>query len=218
MIASSVIVRFLPQQDYQTSWEVMRQFTSQRDENTMDEIWFLEHPPVFTQGQNGKVEHLLNPGSIPVIQVDRGGQVTYHGPGQLVVYALIDLRRKKMTIRDIVTVLENSVIDVLADYQIKAFAKRDAPGVYIGNKKICSLGLRVRKGCSYHGLAFNIDMDLEPFSRINPCGYKQLEMTQLKDFVPSAERKTVEKQLMDYLIAKLGYNNSLVKLGLNDNG
>ncbi len=216
MMASHVIIRFLSTQDYKTCWDAMRQFTNDRNDNTIDEIWLLEHPPVFTQGQNGKVEHLLNPGAIPVIQVDRGGQVTYHGPGQLVVYALVDLRRKKMTIRDIVTLLENAVIDVLADYQINAFAKREAPGVYIENKKICSLGLRVRKGCSYHGLAFNISMDLEPFSRINPCGYQQLEMTQLTDFVKSANIKTVEKQLMDYLIEKLGYNNSLIKWGIND--
>lgn len=216
MIASTVIVRFLAQQDYLACWEAMRQFTTQRDENTLDEIWLLEHPPVFTQGQNGKAEHILNPGSIPVIQVDRGGQVTYHGPGQLVVYPLIDLRRKKMNIRQIVTLLEKSVIDVLADYHITAVAKREAPGVYVNHKKICSIGLRIRKGCSYHGLAFNISMDLEPFSRINPCGFKQLEMTQLTDFVNPVDMKTIQQQLMAYLTTNLGYNNSLVKSGQND--
>lgn len=216
MIASTVIVRFLTQQDYLACWEAMRQFTTQRDENTLDEIWLLEHPPVFTQGQNGKAEHILNPGSIPVIQVDRGGQVTYHGPGQLVVYPLIDLRRKKMNIRQIVTLLEKSVIDVLADYHITAVAKREAPGVYVDHKKICSIGLRIRKGCSYHGLAFNISMDLEPFSRINPCGFKQLEMTQLTDFVNPVDMKTIQQQLMAYLTTNLGYNNSLVKSGQND--
>lgn len=216
MIASQVIIRLLNQQDYQTCWQAMQQFTAQRDENTIDEIWLLEHNPVFTQGQNGKPEHVLNPGDIPIIQVDRGGQVTYHGPGQLVVYPLIDLRRKKLNVREIVSILENSVIDVLAQYQLNAVAKRDAPGVYIDHKKICSIGLRIRKGCSYHGLAFNIAMNLEPFSRINPCGFKQLEMTQLANFVESIDIKTIEQQLMAYLMANLGYNNKLVKLGLND--
>jgi len=216
MIASQVIIRLLNQQDYQTCWQAMQQFTAQRDENTIDEIWLLEHNPVFTQGQNGKPEHVLNPGDIPIIQVDRGGQVTYHGPGQLVVYPLIDLRRKKLNVREIVSILEKSVIDVLAQYQLNAIAKREAPGVYIDHKKICSIGLRIRKGCSYHGLAFNIAMDLEPFSRINPCGFKQLEMTQLANFVESIDIKTVEQQLMAYLMTNLGYNNKLVKLGFND--
>lgn len=216
MIASTVITRFLGVQDYQTCWQAMRQFTDQRNEKTCDEIWLLEHNPVFTQGQNGNPEHLLNPGSIPVIKVDRGGQVTYHGPGQLVVYALVDLRRKKINVREIVTILEKSVIDLLAHYKIIASSKPKAPGVYIENKKICSVGLRIRKGCSYHGLAFNVSMDLEPFSRINPCGFKQLEMTQLADFIKPIEIKTVEMQLMDYLIKNLGYNDSLLETGPNN--
>lgn len=216
MIDSNVIVRFLEQQDYQTCWEAMQQFTKQRDENTIDEIWLLEHDPVLTQGQNGKAEHILNPGSIPVIRVDRGGQVTYHGPGQLVVYTLVDLRRKKINVREIITILEKSVIDLLATYQLNALAKSEAPGVYVENKKICSLGLRIRKGCSYHGLAFNISMDLEPFSRINPCGFKQLEMTQLADYVKPIDIKTIEVQLADYLIRNLGYTDALIKRRQSD--
>jgi len=209
IIESSVIVRLLGRQDYQVCWEAMKQFTQQRDENTVDEIWLLEHDPVFTQGQNGKPEHLLNPGNIPVIPVDRGGQITYHGPGQVVAYILVDLRRKKLNVREMITILEKSIIHVLADYQLEAAAKREAPGVYIANKKISSVGLRIRKGCSYHGLAFNVTMDLAPFSRINPCGYKQLEMTQLADFKSEVNIKIVERQLMDYLMINLGYNNLL---------
>jgi lipoyl(octanoyl) transferase len=207
MLASNVIIRQLGKQDYQTCWHAMQQFTQQRDENTMDELWLLEHHPVFTQGQNGKAEHVIDPGDIPVIQVDRGGQVTYHGPGQLVVYALIDLQRKKMNIRDIVTVLEKSVMDLFANYQIDAEAKREAPGVYIQHKKICSIGLRVKKGCTYHGLALNVAMDLTPFSRINPCGFKALEMTQLSEKITTVTMKSVERKLTDYLLTNLGYNN-----------
>lgn len=179
----SIIIRQLGHQNYTDCWRAMQEFTLKRDETTPNEIWVVEHDPVFTQGQNGKPEHLLNPSAIPVIQVDRGGQITYHGPGQLVVYTLIDLRRSQWTIRDLVTTLENAVIELLAEYEIKAFAKRDAPGVYVGQKKICSLGLRVKRGCSYHGLALNINMDLKPFSQINPCGFKNLEITQLADLI-----------------------------------
>ncbi len=206
---NNVIVRLLGKQDYQPCWEAMRQFTDQRNALTSDEIWLCEHPPVFTQGQNGKPEHLLNPGDIPVIQVDRGGQVTYHGPGQLMAYTLVDLKRKKFNVRDIVNILENTIIQFLADYQIKAFAKREAPGVYVANKKICSVGLRIRRGCSYHGLALNVRMDLEPFSRINPCGYQQLEMTQIRDFQPEITIQSAEIKLLDYLISNLGYTNQL---------
>lgn len=213
MALPPVSVRFLGLQEYQTCWQAMREFTDQRDKNTIDEFWLLEHHPVFTQGQNGKPEHVLNPGSIPVIQTDRGGQVTYHGPGQLVVYTLIDLRRKKMNVREIVTALEKSVIDCLAQYHINAFAKRDAPGVYVDNKKICSIGLRIRKGCSYHGIALNHSVVLEPFSRIHPCGFEQLQMTRLVDFIDALDRKKVETQLIGYLIRNLGYNDSLVKIG-----
>lgn len=215
MTASQVIIRYLEQQDYQTCWHAMQQFTQQRDENTMDELWLLEHHPVFTQGQNGKAEHVLNPGTIPVIPVDRGGQVTYHGPGQLVVYTLVDLRRKKMNIREIVTVLEKSIIDLLAHYCIDAHAKSNAPGVYVNHKKMCSVGLRIRKGCAYHGLALNVSMDLEPFSRINPCGFKALQMTQLADFIKPVTIKTIETQLVDYLMTNLGYNTPHYKSGLH---
>ncbi len=216
MIASQVIVRHLGLQDYQTCWRAMQQFSQQRDAHTIDEIWLLEHSPVFTQGQNGKAEHLLNPGNIPCVQTDRGGQVTYHGPGQLVAYTLVDLKRKKINIREMVTILEKSVIGLLADYQIEAFAKNDAPGVYVDNQKICSVGLRIRKGCSYHGLALNVAMDLEPFSRINPCGFTQLHMAQMADFAKSVEMKTVEIQLVDYLVKNLRYNNSLIKTEMPD--
>ncbi len=208
--SNHVIVRLLGQQDYQACWDAMRQFTQTRNEFTPDEIWLCEHNPVFTQGQNGKPEHLLDPGNIPVIQVDRGGQITYHGPGQLMAYTLVDLRRKKLNVREMVNVLENAVIQLLSDYQITAHAKREAPGVYVENKKICSVGLRIRRGAAYHGLALNVRMDLEPFLRINPCGYTQLEMTQIADFQPEIEIKAIEDKLIDYLISNLGYTTQLV--------
>jgi len=209
MNADTVIIRNKLRQDYSTTWRAMQEFTNTRDENTLDEIWYLEHDPVFTQGQNGKSEHLLNPGTIPVIKVDRGGQVTYHGPGQLMVYILVDLRRKKLNIRQLVNCLENAVIDLLAEFSIKAVAKADAPGVYIDNKKICSVGLRIRRGCSYHGLAFNLNMNLEPFSRINPCGFPDLKITQLADFLEPAALEGMNIKLINYLTHNLGYNNRL---------
>lgn len=175
-----VLIRRLGLVDYQTAFDEMRHFTEQRSADTPDEIWLLEHPPVFTQGLNGKPEHLLNPSDIPVLQVDRGGQVTYHGPGQLVAYLLLDLRRRKLGVRHVVSAMEQAVIALLADYNIAAEAQREAPGVYVDGNKIASLGLRVRRGCSYHGLSLNVAMDLEPFSRINPCGYQGLNVTQLQ--------------------------------------
>lgn len=199
----TIITRTLGLQDYVSCWKSMQEKTNQRDETTPDEIWFLEHPPVFTQGQNGKAEHLLNPGNIPVIKIDRGGQITYHGPGQLVVYTLIDLKRKKMNIRELVTCLENSVIDLLNSFQIEAYAKCEAPGVYIQNKKICSVGLRIRRGSSYHGLALNVDMDLAPFLRINPCGFANLEMTQLRDYEKNITVEAVSEKLKSFLIKNL---------------
>lgn len=205
MTVNTVIVRQLGLQDYQISWQAMRQFTQQRDENTHDEIWLLEHPPIFTQGQNGKPENVLDPDKIPVVQTDRGGQVTYHGPGQLIAYTLVDLNRKKLTVRDLVTRLEQSVIDLLADYKTIAVAKREAPGVYVNNKKICSIGLRIRRGCSFHGLALNVAMDLSPFSRINPCGFKALEMTQLCDIDKNTDITKTGLKLVEYLIKNLGY-------------
>jgi lipoyl(octanoyl) transferase len=196
----SIIIRSLGLQDYAVTWQAMQTFTNERTDKTDDEIWFLEHNPIFTQGQNGRPEHVLNPGNIPVIQVDRGGQITYHGPGQLVVYPLIDLRRKKLNVRQIVTLLEKSVIDLLKEYGISAYSKCEAPGVYVDNKKICSLGLRIRRGCSFHGLALNVAMNLEPFSRINPCGFSMLEMTQISAFVPTVNMAAVEQQLCKYLV------------------
>lgn len=194
-----VIIRNLGQQDYQTVWQQMQNFVAARTAETPDEIWLLQHPPVFTQGQAGKAEHVLNPGNIPIIQTDRGGQVTYHGPGQLVIYVLFDLQRLQIGTRQLVTNLENAVIRLLADYKITAIARCDAPGVYVDNAKICSIGLRIRKGFSYHGLAFNIDMDLEPFSRINPCGYQGLKITQLRDHIELIPWVAIEDKMIQYL-------------------
>jgi len=176
-----LVVRQLDNMDYSQVWRAMQDFTDNRDDSTQDELWLVEHPPVFTQGQAGKEEHLLMPGNIEVVKVDRGGQVTYHGPGQQVIYFMIDLRRRKMGVRQLVTLIENAIVDALNDYDIKAYPKPDAPGVYVDDKKVASLGLRVRKGCSFHGLALNVNMDLEPFLRINPCGYAGLEMVQTCD-------------------------------------
>ena len=175
------IVRHLGQVDYRSTWERMQQFTAARTGETADELWFLEHPPVFTLGMAGRREHLLAPGDIPVVMTDRGGQVTYHGPGQLVVYTLIDLRRARLGVRDLVTALEQSVIQYAATLGVTASARREAPGVYVAGRKLASVGIRIRRGCSYHGLALNVNMDLEPFQRINPCGYAGLAMVQLSD-------------------------------------
>ncbi|HEX9707977.1 MAG TPA: lipoyl(octanoyl) transferase LipB [Steroidobacteraceae bacterium] len=177
----NVILRRLPRVDYAPTWHAMQAFTDARDPATPDELWFVEHAPVFTQGLNGKPEHLLATGDIPVIGIDRGGQVTYHGPGQLVLYALVDLKRRGIGVRELVRALENSVIALAARYGIEASGRRDAPGVYVGGRKLASIGLRVRRGCSYHGLALNVAMNLEPFGRINPCGMADLAMTQLAD-------------------------------------
>jgi len=175
------IVRHLGRVEYEPTWRAMQRFTEQRDAGTSDEIWFLEHPPVFTLGVNASRVHLLAPGDIPVVQIDRGGQVTYHGPGQLVVYPLVDLRRAALGIRDFVSALERAVIELAADYGIAAASRREAPGVYVGGRKLASVGVRVRRGGSYHGLALNVALDLAPFGRINPCGYAGLEMTQLSE-------------------------------------
>ncbi len=181
-----LIVRSLGQQPYMEAWEAMKNFTANRDESTVDELWCLEHPRVFTQGQAGKAEHILAPGDIPVILVDRGGQVTYHGPGQLVIYLMIDLTRHRLGIRSLVDVIEQAIVRTLAGMGVEAAPRPDAPGVYVGEAKIASLGLRVRRGCSFHGLALNVAMDMEPFRRINPCGYAGMAMCQVSDFVPGA--------------------------------
>lgn len=198
--------RELGQVDYQPIWRAMQRFTETRGVDTPDEIWLLEHSPVFTQGQAGKAEHVLFAGDIPVVQVDRGGQVTYHGPGQLVAYLLLDIRRSGMGVRDLVSRIERSLIDLLASYGVKAAAKPDAPGVYVDGAKIASLGLRIRNGRSFHGLALNVDMDLQPFQRINPCGYAGMAMTQLVD--QAAESVTIAQvsaRLREQLVKHLDY-------------
>ena len=198
-----LVLRDLGLVPYESTWHKMQTFTEQRNESTLDEIWLLEHPPVFTQGQAGKAEHLLNTGDIPVVKVDRGGQVTYHGPGQLVAYILIDIKRAKIGVRQLVTAIEQAIVDALSQYGIDAAAKSDAPGVYVDGKKIASLGLRIKKGRSFHGLALNIDMSLEPFLRINPCGYAGLAMVQLKDFVAVPDMQRVKHELATALAAQL---------------
>ncbi|GGU58662.1 octanoyltransferase [Pseudomonas laurentiana] len=190
---------------YEPVWEAMRRFTDTRGPQTGDEVWLVEHPPVFTQGQAGKAEHVLLPGNIPVVQVDRGGQVTYHGPGQLVAYLLLDVRRLGFGVRDLVSRIERCLIDLLAGYGIEAAAKPDAPGVYVDGAKIASLGLRIRNGCSFHGLALNVDMDLAPFRRINPCGYAGLAMTQLRDQTGPIELSEVRARLRAQLVKHLDY-------------
>lgn len=205
MFQDKILVRHLGQQPYAPISQAMHEFTDTRDENTFDEIWLVEHPPVFTQGQAGKAEHILATGDIPVIQSDRGGQVTYHGPGQQVMYVLLNLKRRKLGVRELVTLLEQTVVDTLAELGIEAFPRADAPGVYVGEKKICSLGLRIRKGCSFHGLALNIAMDLSPFQRINPCGYAGMEMAQVKDWVADATPASIEPILVRHFLT--GLNN-----------
>ncbi len=198
--------------DYASSWQAMSDFTNQRTAETVDQLWLVEHPPVFTQGQAGKAEHLLFPGDIPVVQTDRGGQVTYHGPGQLVAYPLLDLRRLNVGVRELVTRIEQTLVATLAHYGIDSAAKPDAPGVYVNGDKIASLGLRVRRGCSFHGLALNVDMDLSPFQRINPCGYQGLAMTQMRNLVPECPSLAqVQQQLVMEFARKLGYETCTMR-------
>lgn len=207
-IHNTLTIRYLGRMDYEPVWDAMKAYTDTRDSSSGDEIWVVEHPPVFTQGQAGKAEHVLAPGSIPVVQVDRGGQVTYHGPGQLVVYFLIDIRRRKLGVRQLVTAIEETVVQALQRFGIRAAPRADAPGVYIGEQKVCSLGLRIRRGCSFHGLALNVNMDMEPFLRINPCGYAGMEMTQTSahggpDNLDEAARAVSNafKALLEYQVA-----------------
>ena len=204
MSLPKLIVRQLGRQDYEPVWQAMQDYTNERDDTSPDEIWLVEHNPVFTQGQAGKEEHLLFTGDIPVVQVDRGGQVTYHGPGQQVLYVLFNLRRLKIGVRELVTWLEETVINTLQDFDINAYAKPDAPGVYVDDKKVASLGLRVRRGCSFHGLALNVDMDLEPFLRINPCGYAGMEMLQTKQINGPQTLEQASEGLIKHLVEKLG--------------
>lgn len=203
---AQLIVRRLGQVEYLPTLEAMRKLTAERDGTSADEIWLLEHPPVFTQGQAGKAEHVLSAGAIPVVQVERGGQVTYHGPGQLVAYLLLDIRRLDMGVRELVSAMEQALVSLLATYGVPAAPRADAPGVYVGAAKIASLGLRIRRGCSFHGLALNVDMDMQPFQRINPCGYAGLAMTQLRDHVPGPLSMTqVMTRLEQALRQALGY-------------
>lgn len=189
---------------YEPVWRAMQAFTDTRDADTGDELWIVEHPPVFTLGQAGKMEHVLMPGDIPVVPVDRGGQVTYHGPGQIVAYPLVDLRRLKLGIRDFVCRIEQAIIDTLAHWNIGAERKAGAPGVYVAGAKVAALGLRVRRGCTFHGLAFNVNMDLEPFRRINPCGYEGLQVTQVMDLGGPSSLAEVEDELVRQLATQFG--------------
>lgn len=202
---NEVVVRELGLQPLEKVWADMQRFTDARDATTPDEIWLLEHPPVFTLGLNADRAHVLAPADIPVVQIDRGGQVTYHGPGQLVCYALLDIKRRGLGIRSLVQLLESAVIETLALYAIEAYPRRDAPGVYVAGRKLAAVGLRVRRGCSYHGIAINLDMDLEPYQRIHPCGFDDLEVTQLVDLTPTRAAATkFRNQFLDRLLKRLG--------------
>jgi len=203
VVAASLapLVKRLGRVDYEPTWRAMQKLTDERTEATRDEIWCLEHPPVFTQGMAGKAEHVLAPGDIPVVNIDRGGQVTYHGPGQLVVYPLLDLRRLQLGVREMVVALENAIIDTVAQWGIQAQGNRNAPGVYVDGKKLASIGLRIRRGCSYHGLALNVAMDIEPFQRINPCGYQGLQVTQLSELGGPHSSVVVGDELCQRLVA-----------------
>ncbi len=198
-----LIVRQLGLTDYQDVWHAMQDFTDNRDDTTPDEIWLVEHPPVFTQGQAGKEEHILNTGDIPVVKVDRGGQVTYHGPGQQVLYVLFDLKRMKIGVRELVTWLEQSVVRTLNDFGVDAYPKKDAPGVYVNDAKVASVGLRVRQGRTFHGLAMNVDMDMSPFLRINPCGYAGMQMVQSKTLGGPQTVLEAGTALVSHLVAQI---------------
>ena len=200
-----LIIRQIGIQPYSDVMDAMRAFTYQRTQQTLDEIWLAEHPAVYTQGKIGKPEHLLSQTTIPVIQSDRGGQITYHGPGQQIMYVLIDLHRKKINVRQLVSGLEQSVINTLQYFNITAYARKEAPGVYVEQEKICSLGLRIHKGCSFHGLALNINMDLRPFESINPCGYAGLAMTQIQHFIPNITVEHVQPILINQFNQLLNY-------------
>lgn len=204
--ARPIIFRHLGERDYERVWHAMQTYTDNRHGESNDEIWFVEHKPVFTQGQAGKDEHMLFAGDIPVVKVDRGGQVTYHGPGQLVAYFLLDIKRMKIGVRELVTRIEKSLVELLGKYDINAYPKADAPGVYVDEKKIASLGLRIRRGCSFHGLALNVNMDLSPFQQINPCGYAGLEMVQVKDYCNVSQVSQAAQDLLPIITKLLGYS------------
>ncbi len=221
----TLIVRTLGLQEYQPIWQAMQQFTQQRQQTTTDEIWLLEHPPIFTLGRNATPSDIISTSHIPIVQIDRGGQVTYHGPGQLIAYLMIDIKRRTLGVRQFITFIEQSIINTLYEFQLSAIAKKEAPGVYINEAKIAALGLRIKKGCSFHGLSLNIAMDLAPFSQINPCGYKNLEVVQLCDYIDSIELlptqsmqqtiiKDVQQKLISHLANSIGYQTILWKNGL----
>ncbi len=205
---STVITRFLGLRDYNPLWHAMRAFTDERTAETADEIWFCEHPPVFTLGLNAAREHLLAPGDIPVVQIDRGGQVTYHGPGQLMIYPLLDLRRSGTGVRELVTALEMTAVDIASEFSVPAAPRADAPGVYADGKKFASVGLRIRRGASFHGMGLNVDADLEPFSRINPCGFSELKMTDLKRLGIELTLEQTAEKFAGYLLGRLGLTRS----------
>jgi len=206
--ANKVEVRYLGRTDYQETWDAMKDFTHGRDAQTRDQLWITEHAPLFTQGLNGRAEHLLDAGDIAVLQIDRGGQITYHGPGQLLLYCLLDLNRLGLGVKGLVAMLEKSIIDLLRGYRIEAHVRAGAPGVYVGQAKIAALGLRIRKGCCYHGLSLNVDMELEPFNRINPCGYRGLAVSQLRDLGVNTTVEQVGYELADILIRNLSEKES----------
>lgn len=212
---SQVVIRELGLQVYEPVWRAMQDFTDTRGESTPDEIWFTEHESVFTLGLNTAPEHLLDPGDIPVIQIDRGGQVTYHGPGQLMIYPLIDLRRAGLGVRDLVTALEQSVVDLTADYGVEAASRCDAPGVYVDGSKLASVGLRIRRGASFHGMALNVSVDLEPFSRINPCGFEDLEVTDLAHLGADRKLAVVRDKLLPHLLRHLLMDQALSSVSLS---
>ena len=198
------VARVLGQRPLPAVWKKMKRFTAERGQDTRDEVWFVEHPAIFTLGLNGNAAHVLDAGDIPVLKIDRGGQVTYHGPGQLVAYTLLDLARLKLGIRDLVEALERAVVDTAAEYGIKARGRRDAPGVYVEGCKLAALGLKISRQCSYHGIALNVDMDLEPFSRINPCGFEALPVTDMRSLGVMAEMGKVRNALERNLRVRLG--------------
>lgn len=208
------IVRQLNRQAYLPVWQAMQNFTQQRDQTTTDEIWLVEHEPVFTQGQAGKAEHLLSMSDIPVIQVDRGGQITYHGPGQQVVYFLVDLKRKNFGVRKLVTAIEQSVVQLLEPLKIDAITRADAPGVYVDQKKIASVGLKIKRGCSFHGLALNVAMDKSPFDQINPCGYSGLAITQLSELSDINSLQKLQPLLLQSIMKNLDYKSYDIGSGL----
>lgn len=208
----SLLIRHLGFKDYEPVWKQMQSMTSARDSHSTDEIWLVQHPPVYTIGLNGKREHLIRNNDIPVIAVDRGGQVTYHGPGQAVAYLLCDIERLRLGVSDFVMRLEQSIVDLLETYHISGHRLAGAPGVYVKNKKIAAMGLRIKHGCSYHGLSLNVDMDLSPFNDINPCGYPNMQVTQLKDLGINEEIEAVNQRLIKQLQSNLGYTSSQTKV------